>query len=190
MSKCPLKAFDLLQRRQYARYTGKAVGGTGGFPYVLAINPPSQPFTVPLTKYWVVWSLSLLAGKGSSALSGPGIEVYLIPPGTPLPTSQPGGANDSWFLNYNAFINRNGGPGLYGLRIDRANLAATGEWFSLSNLDNEVQMFEKPFFVAPGETLMGWQMQTGTPSNPGALLEMRICYSQMDSSEDVELGFL
>lgn len=181
MAQCKLTAFQLLARKQYRKYVGKPVVGTGGYPWVLGD-------VVPSSKFWIVWALSLLSGKASQGVSL-GAQVTLLQPGAVPPRNAAGTTGDDpFFLNYNNFGSREFGPGLYGLRIDRYHL--TGEWDSLNTIGSEVKMFNRPFLVGPGECLLAQECQYGTPSNPAAVLEMRMAISIIDQAEEIPLGFL
>jgi hypothetical protein len=183
MAQCKLTAFQLIARKQYRKYVGKVVVGGAGFPWVLAD-------VVPSTKFWIVWALSVISGNAGGSGLTLGAQITLLQAGSVPPRNAAGTTGDDpFFLNYNAFPNREYGPGLYGLRVDRYHL--TTEWDSFANRrGDEANMIRRPFLVGPGECLLAQQCQYGTPANPGASVEMRMAISIIDQSEEIPLGFL
>lgn len=178
---CKLTTWQLLQRRQYLKYQGLASVSINSYPYVLSA-------TVPLSKYWVVWWLSLIVAPGV-AVNLP-YEVIIIPNGVTPPLLAAGSnPDDVFFANYKGTAGKAYGPGAYGLRVDKFNLGSTGAFDAPSNPGDECQMFDRPIIVGPGETLMGWLQQYAAGPASGAKLEMRMVVTQMDQTENLPLRF-
>jgi hypothetical protein len=182
MSKCPITAWNLLNRRQFRKYTGQPAQVGGGYCYVTSDQ-------VPLTQYWLVWWLSLIEAIGGTGFTNP-FEVYLLPNGQQVPRLAAGNnPDDQWFLNYSAGTHTAAGPGLYGMRVDRFYVGANGAFNAPSHAGDEVTMFAKPFLLGPGESLMGWVQQYIAAPVVNSKLEMRMVVSQMNSDEEIPLLF-
>lgn len=182
---CPIPAQNLFARRQYRRYKGLSVAGTGGYPYVLAA-------TVPYGQYWLVWQVSILGAKDFNAPSvAP--ELYLIQANAGKLPLLPAGNNpdDPFFLDYRNFTQRAFGPGAFGLRVDTGNLGSTGgnPFWLINTQGEEVALLKRPILVNQGETLMGWCQTAITPSNPSTSIEMRLQLAVMNQGDDIELEF-
>lgn len=168
--------YDLLSRKQYRSYIGKPVVGTGGFPYVISD-------TVPFDRYWVLLAASGIIGNSAQKIVGP-LNLYVIPSGVTLPQIAAGSTpDDSFFLDYAAFPARAFGPPSRGLRIDDQPFTGT---LASGNQGTDFPMIRGERFklIGPGETLMVQEDYQYTPANPGALVEMRIMFAELLSSED------
>lgn len=180
---CKLSRFQLLSRRQYGLYAGKPAVGGGGYVYVVSD-------TVAQSRYRVLFFASLISGPSgaASAINLPG-QLIIIPNGVPLPTAAAGSVpDDPFFLNYFQFGGRAFGPSAAGIRIDNQATGAVADQDLFSRTGDEMVMLKNRDFVliGPGETVMGWQQQYGTASNPAIQMQMRLCYTDLQQTEDFD----
>jgi hypothetical protein len=174
-----ISPYQMMTRRQYRNYTGPLVIGTGGYVYCLSD-------TVPANRYWALFYCDILPGKGVG-ITGDGLALWVIPPGTKLPTLAPGNnPNDTFFADYRALGGgRNDGPPIQGVRIDDQNTPNTG-----TVVMSEAQAMirnRKYVLLAPGETLLGFALSGGTPESAGSFIEMRIAFTELLSGETFDL---